>query len=899
MPLTAGAHLAPYEILARIGAGGMGEVYKARDPRLGRLVAIKILAAEKVADPIRKQRFFQEARAVSALNHPNIVIIHDISEDNQTDYLVMELVAGKTLEEAIPRSGLRLGDVLQYGIQIADALAAAHAAGIMHRDIKPSNVMIAESGRIKVLDFGLAKLVEEQQLGLDESTRTALAQTADGMVVGSVPYMSPEQAEGKPLDARTDIFSVGALLYEMCTGARAFSGESRASTLAAVIAKDPAPMQELAPDMPAELERVILRCLRKDPNRRFQSMRDLALTLEELKTESDSGRLAETREHAVRPAKRRRIALAATLAGIALAAGAAWLWWSLHHDRPVGPLALEPITFDSGLTTDPAISPDGKLIAYASDRAGEGNLDIWVQYRGGEPVRITHNPADEYEPSFSPDGTQILYRSDQDGGGIYVASSLGGGQPRLVTSGAGGRPRFSPDGREILFGNLSLIAQYAFTLNVTVPGSPRRQLAPEFLAVLMPVWSPDGQHIMFVGARLQGNATQTGLWVIPRNGGPAEPVQLSAGLEVSQVRQAALDEWLSGDRILGEIERAGRVHLWQARLRRNPWRLDRIEQLTFGTGSAHRPSAARDGTLVLSSEETDLDLWSLAFDARQGKLTGDPQRLTQDAAREAFPSISTDGTKLAYSAEQADRSHIWVMDLPSGTRRMLTDSPSFDRRPAITMDGSMIAYLSQAAGSGQSGFVIPTSGGPPRKIDGAKAVIWDWSSDGRSVLVASANGTTASVALADIGSNAVAPFLRRSHNVFQSHMSHDGHWAIAQEAGGVGVLLAPVVEGKPPAEDAWQPLGLKNADLIRWSPDDTAIYFVSGRDAFRCIWGQRLDPRTKRISGEPFPVAHFHQARRSLRVFDSGEIGLAVARDKIVIAEAEKTGNVWMARLDN
>jgi serine/threonine-protein kinase len=184
----------------------MGEVYKARDPRLGRLVAIKILAPEKVADPIRKQRFFQEARAVSALNHPNIVTIYDVSEDNHTDYLVMEFVAGKTLEDAIPRNGLRVGDVLQYGVQIADALAAAHAAGIMHRDIKPSNVMIAESGRNEVLDFGLAKLVEERRLELDESTRTALAQTADGIVVGSVPYMSPEQAEGKPLDARTDIF---------------------------------------------------------------------------------------------------------------------------------------------------------------------------------------------------------------------------------------------------------------------------------------------------------------------------------------------------------------------------------------------------------------------------------------------------------------------------------------------------------------------------------------------------------------------------------------------------------------------------------------------------------------------------------------------------------------------
>ena len=716
-------------------------------------------------------------------------------------------------------------------------------------------------------------------------------------MIGSAPYMSPEQAEGKPVDARTDIFSLGAVLYEMCTGRRAFLGESRASTLAAVIAKEPAPISQFAPDMPAELERTILRCLRKDPYRRFQGMRDLMLTLEELEAECDSGRLPLA-THAAQPARRARMAVAMTLAAVALAAGGGWLWWFLHRAQGPRMLALERLTFDSGLTTDPAVSPDGKLIAYASDRAGEGNLDIWVQYRGGEPVRITHNPADEFQPSFSPDGTQIVYRSAQDGGGIYVVSSLGGGDPRLLASGAAERPRFSPDGSEILFANRGPTVQLAYTLNVTVPGAPPKQLAPEFIAVLMPVWSPDGQYIMFFGARPQGDTIKAGLWVIPRNGGPVEPVGLDPGLGLLQNRQAALDAWLPGDRILAEIELGGRVHLWEARLRRRPWSLDRAEQITSGTGSTSNPSVARDGTLVISNDETDLDLWSLPFDARQAKITGEPQRLTQDAAREAYPSISTDGTKLAYSAEQAGRSHIWVMDLPSGKRRMLTDSPDLDRRPAMSMDGTRIAYMSLGAAFGLSCYVISTSGGPARKLDSAQSVIWDWSSDGRAVLVSS-GAKPLRIAMVDVTAQTMVPFLSRPHDVYQSHISHSGRWAIAQEPGGVGVLLAPVVDGKPPAEDLWQPLGLKGADLIRWAPDDNAIFFVSNRDSFRCIWGQRLDPRTKKASGEPFPVAHFHQARRSLRVVDSGEIGLAVARDRIVIAETERTGNVWIARLDN
>ena len=902
MSLSSGNQLGPYEILERIGAGGMGEVYKATDTRLGRLVAIKVMAAEKVADPIRKQRFFREARAASALNHPNIVTIHDIAEDRNTDYLVMEYVPGKTLEDAILRKGLRLGETLQYGIQIADALAAAHAAGIVHRDVKPSNLMIADNGRIKVLDFGLAKLTAEKPVGPGDSTLSAILETGEGIVIGSVPYMSPEQAEGKPVDARTDIFSLGAVLYEMCTGQRAFPGESRASILSAVMARDPLPINQVARAVPAELERAIMRCLRKDPNRRFQSMLDLKLTLEELKAESDSGHLPlSSPTQAAQTARGLRHAVTAVAVVAVFAATSGWLWWRFGHQQSRGPLSVERLTFDSGLTTDPAISPDGKLIAYASDRAGEGNLDIWVQYRGGEPVRITHGPADESQPSFSPDGTQLVYRSTQNGGGIYVVSSIGGGEARLVASGSGGRPRFSPDGSEILFAKLSTSAQVAYTVNVSAAGASPKQLAPEFSYVLMPVWSPDGKYIMFFGGRKRGDTIGLGLWVISRSGGTAEPVRLELGLPVSQIGQANLDAWLAGDRILAEVEVHGRVHLWQARLRRKPWRLGRIEQITFGTGSANSPSLARDGTMVISNEETDLDLWSLPFDARQGKVTGEPQRLTQDAAREAFPSISVDGTKLAYSAEQADSSHIWVMDLPSGRKRMLTASQGLNRRPAISMDGSQLAYMAVSAGLTPwgTGYVISTSGGPAQKLDAAKSIIWDWSSDGRAVLVLSGGLTRPlAVDLVDIPSKKAVPFLKRPHDVFQAHISHDGRWAIAQESSGVGVLIAPVVEGTAPAADRWAPLGLKGVDLIRWSPDDNAIYFVANRDTFRCIWGQRLNPRTKSMSGEPFAVAHFHQARRSLRVFDSGEIGLAVARDKIVIAQAERTGNVWITRLE-
>ena len=322
-----GRTISHYEITAKLGQGGMGVVYKARDSHLKRFVALKVLPPEKVADPERKHRFVQEARAASALNHPNIVTVHDIDQSDGVDFIAMEYVEGKTLDELIGRNGLKLNEALNYAIQIADALAKAHAAGIVHRDLKPGNVMVTAEGRVKVLDFGLAKLTETAPVGPEDSTLTEKPSTELGVIVGTASYMSPEQAEGKKVDARSDIFSFGSLLYEMLTGRRAFRGESPVLTLAAILHLEPPP---LPAGMPQELERVVVRCLRKDPARRFQHIDEVKIALEELKGESDSGKLAG--EHApARPRGRRilRFALAAA-AVLVLAVGGVFLWQRTH-----------------------------------------------------------------------------------------------------------------------------------------------------------------------------------------------------------------------------------------------------------------------------------------------------------------------------------------------------------------------------------------------------------------------------------------------------------------------------------------------------------------------------------------------------------------------------------------
>ena len=294
-----GRTIQQYQLLEKLGAGGMGEIYKALDTRLNRTVAIKVLPSAKSGDPERRRRFLQEAQAASGLNHPSIITIHDVISDGDTEFMVMEYVQGKTLNDLIPKGGLRVPLLIKYALQMADALSAAHAAGIVHRDLKPANAMVTESGLVKVLDFGLAKLTDRSAMpeAGDDRTRTigAAPMTVEGSILGTVSYMSPEQAQGKKVDTRSDIFSFGAVLYEMATGVRAFEGESSLSTLSAILRDEAKPMSEVAPDVPPQLEDVIQRCLRKMPDDRWQSMKEVQAALSTLKRESDSGSLYTTR----------------------------------------------------------------------------------------------------------------------------------------------------------------------------------------------------------------------------------------------------------------------------------------------------------------------------------------------------------------------------------------------------------------------------------------------------------------------------------------------------------------------------------------------------------------------------------------------------------------------------
>ncbi len=900
-----GQTLGHYRIESKLGEGGMGVVYRALDTHLHRTVAIKVLPAEAVADPGRRQRFIQEARAASALDHPNIVTIHDIAEADGQHFIVMQYIAGKTLRELLPRGGLPLIEALRYAIQSADALAQAHARGIVHRDLKPENVMVTEQGQVKILDFGLAKLTERSQSDESAPTEALKLHTEEGTILGTVAYMSPEQAEGKKVDARSDIFSFGSVLYEMVTGRRAFQGETRMSTLSAILSKEPAPLAEGAPP---ELEKIITRCLRKDRERRTQHMDDLRLALEELKEESESGvRAVDVGSRRPWPS-RVRIAMAL---GVILLLGAAGVAWWLGRSpaagvaRSGGPV-LTPVTADSGLSCDPALSPDGKLLAYASDRSGEGDLDIWVQQvGGGEPVRLTRHQADDYEPSFSPDGTLIAFCSQRQGGGIFVIPALSG-EERLIAA-RGRHPRFSPDGNSIAYWDAGRI--YV----VPASGGRPRQLAPEFLNAVRPVWFPDGKRLLFVGNRDATGRIFDDWYVVPLDGGPVKAMdapKLFGNGPSAQFGFYMPAVWSpAGDALIFSATASNSTNLWQIPISPETGQLAGApQQLTFLASTAGlqlQPSAAGSRSLRVAfwNLTANTDVWSLALEANQGKSLGQMRRLTRNAAVEQWASVSADGKKMVYNFQkQALNWDVWLKDLESGRETPLAVGPSWELWPKITRDGSKVAYAVQDGGK-QEIHILTLGGAVPEKACEGCTEPWDWSSDGKHLLYRTGLPRKIGVLDSTAGEKIVLEHPKYSLN--QPRFSPDDRWiAFMGESGsfGTGTLFIAPFQGKaeiPFAE--WRAIadGSTYNAPAGWSPDGNIVYFMSGRDGSRCLWAQRLDPATKRAQGAPFEVQPFHRAQvRSMGLWEPGAAGIDMARDQIVFSRVEATGNIWMATLE-
>jgi eukaryotic-like serine/threonine-protein kinase len=928
MQLGTGAQLGPYVVLGHLGTGGMGEVYRARDTRLDRTVAVKVLSRTHVFDFEGRRRFFQEAKAASALNHPNIVTVHDIGAADvgaaTLDYIVMEYLDGTTLEQRIHARTVAVADALKYGVQIADAVATAHRAGIIHRDLKPSNVMVTERGLVKVLDFGVAKLGEASLPGdLQDGVNTidAPASTMEGVIVGTVAYMSPEQAEGRKVDGRSDIFSFGVLLYELLTGRRPFTGTSRLSTLAAILERDYPPLVDTVTGIPPELDRVVGRCLRKDPERRFQHMDDVRVALEELRDESISGRFAlgsartagvplssGTLPAAPRASRRgRRGVLIAGGVAIALLAAAATSLWRSSAPRPPFNPVLHRLTSDSGLTAFPALSPDGKLLAYASDRIEDGGLDIWVEQMGSsQPLRLTDDPADDSEPVFSPDGTRIAFRSERSPAGIYVSAALGG-ELRLVAQN-GRRPRFSPDGASIAYwvGAVGWLPGSSSLYVVPVGGGQAKRIAPRFAAARHPIWTPDGK-LLFVGH--PGSALSepelADWWLAPVDrGAPVKTGALDAfraqDLSVPLLEPVIVpDGWLDG-RVVFSASTGDTTNVWAVPVAPSTGRVTgAAERLTQGTGEMYASVAL--GTsgikLAFAGLSSNVDVWSVPMNHVLAQTAGRPERLTDSTGFDGYPSASGDSTTLVYVSQRAGAWDIVLRDLTTARDRVLATSSSATMVPQISGDGSTVAYWDKGK---LEAFVMPAGGGPAEKICTECGPPTQLSGDGRRIV-------TEGALLVDREHHrqvqlAVSP-AHPDYVLFGGRFSPDGRWVSFHARTGSSeqrqIFVAPVHDGRSADEREWIPItdGSVADRESSWSPDGRTLYFLSDRDGFRCIWAQRLHGASRHPAGAPFPVLHAHHARRTLTRVSGGPaaIGLSVTRDRLLFSQSELTGNVWVS----
>jgi Tol biopolymer transport system component/predicted Ser/Thr protein kinase len=890
-----GNTISHYQILEELGKGGMGVVYKARDTHLGRLVAIKILPPERVADADRKRRFVQEAKSASTLNHPHIITIYDVESTDQVCFIAMEYVKGKTMRQLIPPNGMPPGEALKYAVQIADALAALHAKGIVHRDLKPTNVMLGEGAVVKVLDFGLVKLTE-WLTGAEEGTPSTMEQTEEGVAVGTPAYMSPEQVEGKHVDARSDIFSFGILLYEMLTGQRPFQGGTKLAVASAILNKEPVPIASINSSTPSEIERTVARCLEKDPQRRFQDAADLKIALEWLARDVESGRLGALKPAIHVASRKRRAILAVALLAAAVVAAAAMIY--RQWPKPQATLKLERVTSDLGMTVCPALSLDGKLLAYSSDRSGDGNLDIWVQQiAGGQPIRRTSHPTDEENPNFSPDGSSIVFsRAD---GGIFIMPTLTGEERQIVPSGL--NPRISPDGMQIVYwiGDLDNRAPSGKVYVSTLGRGPPVQMGTEFADARCPIWAPDGRSILFQGVR--SPQEDPDWWVVPVKPGPA----IDTGI-LRELRKRGLfpvpgpGDWKGNNLIFSAREGESR-HIWTASIDPRRFRLSSpLRQLTFGTGLEGEPSVATNGQMAVSGTYYHDNLWRLSLKAGEGS-TRELSRFSKTGAFDTLPSISAASKKMAFVSRRSGSPQIWIRDLDGGNESCLTIGAGVRSAPVIAPDGTLVAYSIIEDGK-PSIYVVDTDNSRPgsaRRVCDNCGPPSDWTPDLRGILYTA--GRPESVHHLDIASGLSTVILKHSEfNLDQPHVSPDGCCiafvaVISSEL--ARIFLCPLTNAAVPPEH-WIAVTDGNSwdDKPRWLDRDSLIYY-STRDHFGCLWKQQLNPGTRQPAGVPSAVHHFHELRLSPRTSYRSDFEIAVEPDFLVLNLAEVSGNIWLTSL--
>jgi Tol biopolymer transport system component len=822
--LAAGTRLGPFAITSLLGVGGMGEVYRARDERLGRDVAIKVLPTVVALDPERRARFQREARVLANLNHPNIGAIHGLEEHDGFFALVLEFVDGDTLADVVARGPMAPAVVAQIAHQLVDALDAAHERGIVHRDLKPANVKLTLDNTIKVLDFGLAKAAEAPGQSTDPmlSPTVTSGGTRDGVIMGTAAYMSPEQARGRPVDKRADIWAFGCVLYELLTGERPFPGDSVSDVIVSVLQREPR-WEALPTTTPRGLVRLLRRCLEKDARAR---LRDIGDAREYLHAEGTS----TAAPLAAPPRRNWQLVAAGGMAGAALALTLAWLWTTRAAVEAPSFDKIVRIVATSAHEFGPAISPDGKWIAYVSD--ARGPTDVWVKFiSGGETVNLTEKldvvvQTQDYISGLqiSPDGASLAFS-----GTALAAAGTNQQQSWIIPAPLGGpaRPAIdamnqgltgSPDGTRIAYMRAGGSAGDAVWVADADGGNAKQILAPVGgLHAHWLRWSADGHYIYFNRGWQNFNTGPTEVYRVPVAGGTAEPAVRSFRRAVYPFPDAQGRGFF-----YGANRDSPDLSLWWRDLRSG-----RDVRVTTGVGEYGAPSVSADGTRLVATLTTirqqvvRLDLSHLPVVA--------PQPLSDPFSGDMDPAWSADGSRIAFSSLRGGARNIWTAraDLTGVTQ--LTTGDSIDERPTFSPDGREIAFVSDRGGR-RAIWLINAAGGTPRLLTETPIISnASWSRDGRRLVFSlpAVTGPTLAIVSRDDGKVTPLPVSgAASFPVWSPRADVIAYLETRTDGGGVFCRTVdpdgrPVALGFPD-----RPIQAANG-FIAWSPDAERIASVS------------------------------------------------------------------------
>ncbi len=826
-----GRTLSHYRILDKIGQGGMGEVYRAVDLTLSREVALKLLPDAFVSDPDRLARFHREARVLASLSHPNIAVIHALEEADGIHLLALELVPGPTLADRVAGGALPVHESLRIAGQIADALETAHDKGIIHRDLKPANVKVTPEGKVKVLDFGLAKALTGSDRPADVSLSPTVtsAGTGGGVILGTASYMSPEQARGRDLNRRTDIFSFGCVLYESLTGRRAFPGETASDIMAAVLTAEP-DFDALPRDTPPGIRRLLRRCLAKDTSRRLRDIGDARLEIDEALTGAGG-------DHPVAAGAAAPRASRAWITGVGLLAaalaGAAAVW--LMAGQPVAPPApptlarVDRLTHDPGLSEWPTWSPDGSLLAFASNR--DGNFEVYVrQVAGGQEVNVTNNPGQDFQPAFSPDGKSIAFVSTRSsatgmikigstfgfefrtfGGNLWVAPALGG-RPRRLAENAN-IPVWHPDGTRVAF--VSGPEDHRSIMEAGLEGGvvkPLLATGDSRWEIVRLQYTPDGRSLTF-------ESTDSVVWLMPAGGGEPRPLLTGSSHCWSP----------EGDRIFYLTrDPLGGTRLSMAPFDKAAGRTGAPITVGLMTGILNHLAVSGDGKrLAVSELEGALNLTRLNLTPAGDAPAGGEETLSGGQVIDRYPSVSPDGNLIAYASDRLGPEEIWIHDLRSGQveRLKLPGEDLGVNLPYWFPDGKSLVVTRFYADGGRSLWQVALDGSSARELQAPLPALQGGpvSADGRKVLFNYRTDKAQTTFELDLATGEKRPLIIFDGDVYDAERSPDGRWIVflSNASGAIQIWRVPAAGGTPERITTGE-------DRIRhfsFSPDGRFIYF--------------------------------------------------------------------------